>query len=90
MPYTIVKGHYIHRNGKRIWIPRHKMKTVGSAAKGRSGKRFKKLEREIATEYIKKGYSKKKAEYIGRATAGKVFWLKFGKRKGSRILRRER
>jgi len=22
---TEVKGHYVHRNGKRIWIPPHKM-----------------------------------------------------------------
>ena len=33
---------------------------------------FKGLERRIDREYRKKGISKKKAEYIAKATAGKV------------------
>ena len=33
---------------------------------------FKKLEKKIDTEYQKKGYSKKKADYIAKATAGKI------------------
>lgn len=33
---------------------------------------FNKLEREIRKEYEKKGRSKKRAEYIARATAGKI------------------
>jgi hypothetical protein len=37
-----------------------------------SEKGFKKLDSSITKEYEKKGYSKRKAEYIGRATAGKV------------------
>ena len=90
IPKTWVKPHFITRNGKRIKIKGHWRKTVGSKAKGRSGERFKKLAKEIEREYIKKGYSKKRAREIGRATAGKVFWQKFGKERGKRILRRER
>ena len=37
------------------------------------GKKFNKLEHRIEREYIKKGYPKKEAEYIGKATAGKIF-----------------
>ena len=37
------------------------------------GKKFKKLEDEIEKEYEKKGYPKKEAEYIGKATAAKIF-----------------
>lgn len=33
---------------------------------------FNKLSSHVAAEYRKKGYSKKKAAYIGKATAGKV------------------
>ena len=87
---TTVKAHIRHRNGKVIHVKAHKRKTVGSKAKGRSGKKFQKLSKKITKEYIKKGFSKKKAEYIGKATAGKIFWQKFGKRKGSKILKRER
>ena len=35
-------------------------------------KKFDKLERKIEKEYIKKGYSKKRARKIGYATAGKI------------------
>ncbi len=90
MGYTHVKGHYSHRHGKRIYIRPHTRRTVGSRARGRSGKRFKKLAGHVTKEYEKKGYSKKRAEYIGKATAGKVFWRKYGKKKGKAILRRER
>lgn len=37
-----------------------------------SEKSFEKLENHVTEEYEKKGYSKKEAEYIGRATAGEV------------------
>lgn len=37
------------------------------------GKAFKKLEHEIEREYEKKGFSKKRSEYIGKATAGKIY-----------------
>jgi len=90
MGYTHVKGHYIKRNGKRIWIKPHTMRVTRSAEKGRSGKRFKSLENRVEREYIRKGYSRARARQIARATAGKVFWEKYGKRKGKRILRRER
>jgi len=90
MGRTWVKPHYIRRYGKRIHVKGHYRKTVGSKAKGRSGKQFKKLSKHIASQYRKKGYSKKEAERIGKATAGKIFWKKFGKKKGREILRRER
>lgn len=35
-------------------------------------KKFNKLERKVEKEYEEEGYSKKQAQYIGRATAGKV------------------
>lgn len=37
------------------------------------GKKFKHLEHIVEKEYEKKGYSQKRAEYIGKAVAGKVF-----------------
>ena len=90
MPYTIVKGHYIKRNGKKIWIPKHKMRFVSSQEQGRSGSRFKKLQMEVANEYMRRGYSRTKAMEIGKAVAGKVFWRKYGKSSGRRILKREK
>lgn len=36
-------------------------------------KKFNKLEGRVEKEYEKEGYSKAKAQYIGRATAGKVY-----------------
>ena len=90
MPYTKVKGHYARRNGKRYYVKPHTRKTVGSKAQGRSGEKFKRLASEVAAEYRKKGYSAARAQRIGEATAGKVFWQKYGRRSGGRILRRER
>lgn len=55
----------------------------------RSGKKFKSLAAEIGKEYLKKGFSKAKAKYIGRAAAGKIFYAKFGKAKAKGILARE-
>lgn len=40
------------------------------------GKPFKKLERHIEREYEKKGFSHKRAEYIAKATAGKIARMK--------------
>ena len=37
------------------------------------GKKFKHLEHIVEKEYEKKGYSKAKADYIGKAVAGKVY-----------------
>ena len=90
MGRTWVKSHYVYRSGKRVRIKGYWRKTVGSRGKGRSGDKFKALEKRVYAEYRKKGYSKTEAEHIARATAGKVFWEKYGKRSGSRILRRER
>ncbi|RLF61824.1 MAG: hypothetical protein DRN33_06375 [Thermoplasmata archaeon] len=90
MRRTYVRPHFAKRGRTKYKVSGHYRKTVGSLAQGRSGKRFKSLESKIKREYIKKGYSKARAEKIAKATAGKIFWQKFGKRKGSRILRRER
>lgn len=40
---------------------------------------FNKLKNKVTREYEKKGYSKEKAQQIGRATAGKVAREKKGK-----------
>ena len=37
-----------------------------------ASKKFVKLERHVEREYEEKGYGRKKAEYIGKAVAGKV------------------
>lgn len=39
---------------------------------GLGPKGFKNLAKRIEEEYIRKGYSRKRAAYIGRATAGEV------------------
>lgn len=36
-------------------------------------KKFNKLKRKIDREYLKKGFSRKRAKYIAKATAAKVF-----------------
>jgi hypothetical protein len=48
------------------------------------GKKFDKLEHKVEDFYIGKGYSKKRAEKIGYAVAGKVYHEKLGEmvRKG--------
>lgn len=89
IPYTYVKGHYIHRFGKRIYVKPHKRKIKGAMLKTTRGEKFRKLKKRIKLEYINKGYSEKEAERIATATAGKIFWLKFGKSKGKKILKRE-
>jgi hypothetical protein len=43
-------------------------------------RKFNKLANSVTNEYMKKGYSKQKASYIGKATAGKVARQK-GKKK---------
>ena len=37
-----------------------------------ASKKFKKLERHVEREYEKKGYSPARADYIGKAVAGRV------------------
>ena len=37
-----------------------------------TSKKFVKLEKHVEHEYEKKGYGRKKAEYIGKAVAGKI------------------
>jgi hypothetical protein len=51
---------------------------------------FKQLESRVFHEYRKKGFSISRARGIAKATAGKVFWGKFGKRRGAAIIRRSR
>ena len=85
-----VKPHYIKRGRKKVRVKGYYRKVITSREQGRSGERFKKLERTIYNEYIRKGYSSKRARQIARATAGKVFWRKYGRTTGERILRRER
>jgi len=53
---------------------------------GEKGVHFEDVARKIAKEYEKKGYPKEKALEIGRKTAGKIFWHKFGKRGGKKII----
>ena len=57
---------------------------------GKKGIHFNQIANKVAREYIEKGYPQKKAREIGRKTAGKIFWNKFGKRRGSRIIRKAR
>lgn len=51
---------------------------------------FEKLEREVAGEYRARGFPRKRAEYIGRATAGKVARLKRRKKAATSPTRRKR
>jgi len=90
MKRVYIKPHYIRRNGRRIYIRGHYRTVITSLDKGRTGKRFKRLAKKVEQEYRRKGYSLKRARQIGRATAGKIFWQKYGKKKGREILRRER
>lgn len=53
-------------------------------------KKFQELKSKIKREYIKKGYSQAKAEKYAEATAGKIFWEHYGKRKGKKILKKSR
>jgi len=57
---------------------------------GKKGVHFQDVERKIYRYYRKKGYSEAKARRIARATAGKIFWRKFGKKKGSKIIAKAR
>ena len=53
---------------------------------GKKGVSFQDVVRKIEREYIRKGYSKKRAHEIAVRTAGRVYWRKFGKKKGSRYI----
>ena len=57
---------------------------------GKKGVRFKDVAEKVAKFYKKKGYSRREAEEIGKKVAGKVFWRKFGKKRGREILRKAR
>ena len=85
-----IKPHTIKRGNHSIHVKGHYVHVTTSTEQGRSGNNFKSLEKRVEREYRKKGYSKAKAEQIGKATAGKIFWKKYGKKSGSRILKRER
>lgn len=49
---------------------------------------FRRLKNKIADEYLREGMSRERAEYIGRATAGKVRREKQQKRARRRRVRR--
>jgi hypothetical protein len=85
-----VKGHYIKKNGKKVYVRPHYRLVVESGDKGRSGKRFKALADKIYMEYLRRGYPPTKAREIAVKTAGKIFWQKYGKKTGRWILKRER
>jgi len=99
MPYTRVRA--FKRKGG-VMVRSHLRRIVGSRAKGRTGERFKKLQQKVARFYVGKivperyrykygkTYSRAEAEEVGKAVAGKRFWAIEGKRRGSKILRRER
>lgn len=50
-----------------------------------TGKRFAKLEKNVAHEYMEKGTSKKKAMMIGGAVAAKVGVKKYGQAKMTKM-----
>jgi len=85
----VTKGHYIVRNGKKIWIPMHTDKEHVKHYKVhkhnvkrdelRYSGHFNEVAEKIAREYQKKGYSKKDAEYIGRSTAAGIYRHKIAK-----------
>lgn len=51
---------------------------------------FKQLESQVYSEYRRKGFSISRSRRIAKATAGKTFWEKFGKKKGAAIIRKAR
>ena len=77
------RGHWIERDGKKIWIPEHEdmvhksryhvstHKIKRPEIKYAGG--FNALAKKIAEEYRKKGYSKEKSEEIGKDTAADVY-----------------
>jgi len=85
----VTKGHYVRRNGKKIWIPKHinhahekhykVRKHKVSRKEIRFGGHFNEVADKIAKEYEKKGYSKQEAEEIGKKTAASVYRRKIAK-----------
>jgi len=83
------KGHYVKRNGKRIWIPGHVnrahkkhykvRKHKVSRKEIRFGGHFNEVADKIAKEYEKKGYTKKEAQEIGKKTAAVIYRNKIAK-----------
>lgn len=83
------EGHWIERDGERIWIPEHedrahekkyhvKRHTIHRKTIRFSG-HFNDIAEKIAKEYEKKGYSKQEAEEIGRKTAADIYRAKLAK-----------
>jgi len=52
---------------------------------GEKGMSFDQVVAKIRAQYIARGYNYEEADRIARATAGKIFWEKFGSRGGSII-----
>ena len=63
------------------------LKALGGKA---MSKKFQELKNKIKREYIKKGYSPATAERYAEATAGKIFWEHYGKKKGRKVLKKAR
>lgn len=53
---------------------------------GEKGVHFQDVAENVAKQYMKKGVPKEKAMEIGKRVAGAVFWRKFGKRRGKKII----
>lgn len=45
------------------------------------GEKFNRLAKEIKSEYVRKGFSTKRATYIGKATAGGIYRIQQAKKK---------
>lgn len=88
------EGHWIERNGERVWIPEHKDKAhePGYHVSPHKTRRrtirysggFDALAERIKEEYRKKGYSEEEAERIGRDTAADVYRSKLARDYGRR------
>lgn len=53
---------------------------------GKKGVSFQDVVKKIEQQYRKKGYSKKRAHELAVRTAGRIYWRKFGRKKGSRYI----
>ena len=85
-----VKSHYIIKHGRRIKIKGYYRRVLGTRKHYNVGGRttFQGFAKRVAKEYKRKGYSTKRARAIGRKTAGKVFWVKYGKKRGRKIIKK--
>jgi hypothetical protein len=88
------EGHWIERDGEKIWIPEHEDRAHESRYHVSAHKirrpeikyagGFDALARKIAEEYRKKGYSKERSEEIGKDTAADIYRSKLARDYGRR------